>query len=103
MDKSRSTPGPDEGIDTVAAHFAQHVALLENPGNLRPVATKADLLDEGAAVFGLACAKVEPLALCLQVRKITPAEAVNWLAERKVVPLLYVPIQAVDFDAHWSL
>jgi len=98
MDKSLSTPGPDEGILTVAAHFAQHVAaeehvaLLDNPGRFDLLQRKADLLDEGVAVvFGFASAKVELLALCFQVRKFTPAEAVNWLAERKIVPLLYVP------------
>jgi len=52
---------------------------------------KDDLLDEGvAAVFGLASAKAELLALCFQVRKFTPAEAVKWLAERGFLALLCV-------------
>ena len=98
MDDSRSRPGPDESILSVATHFAQHVAaeehvaLLENPGKFDLLQRKADLLDEGvAAVFGMASAKAELLALCFQIRKFTPAEAVKWLAERKIVPLLYVP------------
>ncbi|OAI48462.1 hypothetical protein AYO44_07035 [Planctomycetaceae bacterium SCGC AG-212-F19] len=98
MDQSLSTQGPDESILTVATHFAQHVAaeehvaLLANPDKFDLLRRKADLLDEGvAAVFGLASAKAELLALCFQVTKFTPAEVVNWLAERKIVPLLYVP------------
>ena len=98
MDKSLSAPGPDDSILTVAAHFAQHVAaekhaaLLENSGKFDLLQRKAALLNDGvAAVLGSASAKAELLALCFQVRKFTPAEAVNWLAE------------AGDFDAHWSL
>ena len=98
MAESLSMPGPDESILTVATHFAQHVAadehvaLLENPGKFDLLQRKADLLDEGvAAVFGLASAKAELLALCFQVRKFTPAEAVRWLGERRIVPLFYVP------------
>lgn len=103
MDKSLSTPGPDESILTMPAHFAQHVAveehvaLLENPGNFDLLRRKGDLLDEGvAAVFGLANADAELLALCFHAEKFTPAEAAQWLAGRGFAPLIFVPNSGRD-------
>ena len=97
MDTSLSTPSPDESSLTIPADLVrhvtaeEHVALLENPGKFDLLRRKDDLLDEGvAAVFGLASAKAELLALCFQVRKFTPAEAVKWLAERGFLALLCV-------------
>lgn len=101
MDKSHSRPGPDESSVTIPAHLVhhvaveEHVALLENPGRFDLLRRKDDLLDEGvAAVFGLAGAEAELLALCFQVRRFTPAEVANWLAERGFVPLLCIPNSA---------
>jgi hypothetical protein len=99
MDKSQATRsrGLDEGSLAIPAHIAHHVAdeehvvLLEDPGNFDLLRRKDDFLAEGvAAVFGLAGAKAELLALCFQVKKFTLAEAVKWLAERGFVPLLCV-------------
>jgi hypothetical protein len=101
MDQSHSRPDPDDSSRTipapVARHVAagEHVALLENPGRFHLLRRKADLLDEGvAAVFGLAGAEAQLLALCFQVRKFSPAEVTKWLAERGFVPLLCVPKSA---------
>jgi len=97
MDKSHSRPAPDESTAHFVHHVAveEHVAVLENPGRFDLLRRKDDLLDEGvAAVFGLADAEAELLALCFHVRKFTPAEVATWLAERGFVPLLCVPKSA---------
>ena len=101
MDTSLSTPNPDENSLIIPAHVArhvaaeEHVALLENAGKFDLLRRKDDLLDEGvAAVFGLAGAEAQLLALCFQVRKFTRAEVAKWLAERGFVPLLCVPNSA---------
>ena len=103
MDKSLSTPGPDESIPTLLAHFAkhvaveEHVALLENPDNFDRLRRKGDLLDEGvAAVFGLADAGAKLLALCFHASKFTPAEATEWLVGRRFAPLIFVPNSGRD-------
>jgi hypothetical protein len=88
---------------TILGHFArlangaEHVALLANLGKFEVLRRKADLLDEGvAAVFGLADANAELLALCFHAGKFTPAKATQWLSGRRIEPLIFVPNSGED-------
>ena len=61
----------------------EHLFLLRNPAPFNRLLRKDDFLDEGvAAIFGLAAAKVELLALGFHFRTYTPAQATAWLTER---------------------
>jgi hypothetical protein len=75
--------GPDE----------EHVALLLEGRTFIAFRRKNDLLAEGvAAIFGLAQGEAELLALCFRGERFTPTEAANWLVERRIKPLLFIPI-----------
>jgi hypothetical protein len=100
MDNSASimAQGPGEkslAIPDQLAHLGseeEHVALLGNPGRFDLLRRKDDLLDDGvAAVFRLANGEAELLRLCFHAGTFTPAEAMTWLAERGLKPLLFVP------------
>jgi hypothetical protein len=77
------------------AHFGpdeEHVALVANPSKFDLLRRRADFIAEGVtAIFGLAGADAELLALCFHARKFTPAEAAQWLAGRGIAPLIFVP------------
>jgi hypothetical protein len=94
---------PGERNRSALVHFAmlgpdeEHIALLVESRRFALFRRKADLLAEGvAAVFGLAEEEAELLALCFHGERFTPADAVNWLVERRFTPLLFIPIPGTD-------
>jgi len=94
MDNSASifAQCPGESRLTQQGTEGEHVALLGNPGRFDLLRRKDDLLDDGvAAVFRLAGGEAELLSLCFHAGTFTPAEAMTWLAERGLKPLLFVP------------
>ena len=112
MDKSPSIMAQGPGESSLALPVCrghpvpggEHVALLGNPGRFDLLRRKDDLLDDGVAtVFRLAGGDAELLRLCFHAGKFTPAEAMTWLAERGLKPLLLVPnsgrLAAADYDA----
>jgi hypothetical protein len=75
--------GPDE----------EHVALLVESRRFARFRRKDNFFAEGVAgVFGLAEGQAELLALCFHAERFTPTQAANWLVERRIRPLLLVPI-----------
>jgi hypothetical protein len=86
----------------------EHVALLVIPRKFGLLRRWDDLLDESvAAVFGLASAEAELLALSFHAGKFSPDRAATWLAERGFKPMLFVPtsgrLGAATFDAQLTL
>ncbi len=105
MDKSASIMAqcPGERSPSVLAHLAflspdeEHVALLVESPRFGLFRRKDDLLAEGvAAVFGLAEGVAELLALGFHAERFTPTEAANWLVERAIAPLRFIPIRGMD-------
>jgi hypothetical protein len=85
----------DEDAPAVPLHLplfvsaSEHVALLVNPGRFDLLGRKDELLDDGvAAVFGVAGGEAELVGLCFDAGHFTALEAMMWLAERGLKPLL---------------
>jgi hypothetical protein len=86
----------EQGLLDNLAHAVtgeEYLVLLGNGWRFDRLLRKDDLLDEGvAAIFGLAGAEAELLALCFHATKFTPTEVKAWLAERRFTLSADVPV-----------